>query len=148
MLLDDRSFRIQLAELRAPLRCLALATKSRQTELGHTLGIIATAVFTPFFLGYVPLTFTSAFPAGGVYYPYVLRHFRGLPSLSGDVWLLEHAPQPLDFLTQDIGPLLAITGFGSVGPIAVTVAGLIVAAIVYLLFTAWHLIGKHCLQRL
>src|SRR5262245_2388410 len=41
------------------------------------LGLTLPLLFVPFFLGYAPYTFTSAFPGGGIYYPYVIIRFRG-----------------------------------------------------------------------
>jgi hypothetical protein len=92
------------------------------------LGLAVPLLFLPFFLGYVPYTFTSAFPAGGIFYPYVIGHFRGLPLFKADLWLLEHAPQPFEPLTQEPGPMIALTGMGLVGPIAVSAIGAAVFA--------------------
>jgi len=105
--------------------------KSGRLGWATHLGLTCPVLFVPFFLGYVPYAFTSAFPAGGVYYPYVITWFRGLPLFGADIWLLEHAPQPFEPLTQTPGPMLAITGMGLVGPIAVCAVGVIVFASAY-----------------
>jgi hypothetical protein len=101
------------------------------------LALTLPLLFVPFFLGYVPNIFTSAFPAGGVFYPYVIFWFRGLPILNVDIWLLEHAPQPFEPLTQAPGPMLAITEMGLVGPIVICAIGLAIFAGVYAFAATW-----------
>ncbi|MDC0937203.1 hypothetical protein OAS39_13040 [Pirellulales bacterium] len=95
------------------------------------LGLALPLLFVPFFFGYAPFTFTSAFPAGGVFYPYVIIWFRGLPLTDFDIWFFEHAPQPFEPLTQHPGPMMAVTGLGAVGPLAVFGLGLAVSFSVF-----------------
>lgn len=91
----------------------------------------------------MPYTFTSAFPAGGVFYPYVIICFRRLPITNADIWLLEHAPMPFEPLTQDPGPMLALTGMGMAGLVAICAIGVFVFVIVYGLAKAWkYLLAK------
>lgn len=113
-----------------------LRDSSRMSWAIH-LGLAAPLLFLPFFLGYVPYTFTSAFPAGGIYYPYVLYWFRGLPVFDVDIWYYEHAPQPFEPLTQEPGPMLAITGMGLVGPVAICAIGLAIFIGVLGFATLW-----------
>jgi hypothetical protein len=94
------------------------------------LGLVPTLLFLPYFLGYVPYMFTSAFPAGGVFYPYVLLWFRRLPWTGLDTWLLQFAPQFFEPLTQQPGPMLAVTGMGGVGPVATTVLGVLIGVVI------------------
>ena len=42
-------------------------------------GMLPTLFCLPYWLGYAPLTFTSAGPVGGVLYPWLLQTLRGLP---------------------------------------------------------------------
>lgn len=107
------------------------------------LGLALPLLFLPFFLGYVPYTFTSAFPAGGILYPYLVACFSGLPLFDLDIWYYKHAPQPFEPLTQEPGPMLAITGMGVVGPIAICALGVAVFVSVYVTaFTGKFLASK------
>src|SRR5205823_5088202 len=71
--------------------------------------------------GSTQLTFTSAGPSGGVLYPWLLREFRGLPWTAWDSALVRNLPQLLEPLSQTPGPMMSLSFFGGVGPVAVTV---------------------------
>src|SRR5438876_364621 len=81
--------------------------------------------FLPYWLGYAQLTFTSAGPSSGVLYPWLLVWFRGLPWTSLDTTIVRSLPQILEPLSQTPGPMLSLTFFGGVGPVAATVMGVI-----------------------
>ncbi len=99
------------------------------------LGWLPVLLFLPFWLGYAPLTFTSAGPGGGVLYPHVIIRFRGLPWTSLDATLLNHVPQPLEPLADSPGTILALTGLGTVGPVAVVVLAVLLGALVFIAAT-------------
>jgi len=111
------------------------------------LGLTPTLLFLPHFLGYVPYTFTSAFPGGGVFYPDVLIWFRGLPWTSLDTWLLQSAPQLFEPLTQRPGPMIAVTGMGGVGPVATCVIGVAIGIVTFGAGSAWRWIRSWPVQR-
>jgi hypothetical protein len=115
--------------------------RSRRLAWAVHLGLTLPLLFVPFFFGYVPYAFTSAFPAGGVFYPYVITCFRRLPVFDADIWLLEHAPQPFEPLTQEPGAMLALTGMGLAGPTAIGAIGILVFVSVYGLASAWKFIA-------
>lgn len=103
------------------------------THLGLTLPLL----FLPHFFGYVPLTFTSAFPAGGIGYPYFLRPFRGLPLTSFDIWFLENAPQPFEVFMQHPGPMISLSAMRAVGPVAVMCLGVVISLAVLVASSGW-----------
>jgi hypothetical protein len=80
------------------------------------LGLLPPLFFAPYLLGYAPLTFTSAFPQGGAFYPHLLIQFRGLPRTPIDRAVLPHIPRPLARLSPGPGPVLSISGFGAAPP--------------------------------
>ena len=124
-------------EFSAPLS--RLATGFDETwEFQRVVGLLPSLLFLPYFLGYVPFTFTSAFPAGGVFYPYILVWFRGLPWTSLDAWLLRSAPQLFEPLTQHPGPMLAVTGMGGVGPVATCGLGVVIGITIFGSGSAWR----------
>ena len=94
------------------------------------LGLTPMLLCLPYWLGYAPLTFTSAETSGGVLYPWLLRPFAGLPWSEIDTSLLRALPKPLEPLSQVPGPMLSLSGFGSVGPTAMLVIGAGVAVVV------------------
>jgi hypothetical protein len=85
------------------------------------LGLLPPLFFLPFWLGYAQLSFTSAGPTGGVLYPVVIAKFRGLPWTSLDTAIVRSLPQVLEPLSQTTGPMLSLSGFGAVGPVATLV---------------------------
>jgi hypothetical protein len=94
------------------------------------LGLVPLLFFLPYWLGYAQLTFTSAGPSGGILYPELLSHFRGLPWTGLDTAVLRVLPQVLEPLSQTPGPMLSLTNFGGVGPVAGTVLSLLVGGMV------------------
>jgi hypothetical protein len=95
------------------------------------LGLTLPLLFVPLFLGYNRLAFSSSFPGGGIYYPYVVIQFYRLPTIRADQWLLEHAPPIFEPLTQESGPWAAISEFGRVGPIAISMLGVAISVAIY-----------------
>ncbi len=94
------------------------------------LGLTPTLFCLPYWLGYAPLTFTSAGPTGGVLYPFLLLPLHHLPWSDFDPVLLRALPRPLESLSQVPGAMLSVTRYARVGPVAVlTLGGLVMAAI-------------------
>jgi hypothetical protein len=98
---------------------------------GIHLGLVPILFFVPYWLGYARLTFTSAGPSGGVLYPELLSKFRGLPWTRLDTEIVRNLPQVLEPLSQTRGPMLSLTNFGGVGPVAVVLRSLVLAALVF-----------------
>jgi hypothetical protein len=86
----------------------------------------------PYWLGYAPLTFSSA-PSGGVLYPGLLRCIGPLLWTAADSFIIKNLPQPLELLAQSPGPMLAIASMGGLGPVAVTAIGIGIGAVIFLL---------------
>ena len=82
------------------------------------LGLVPILLLLPWYLGYVPWVFTSAFPSGGILYPWLVIHFRGFPWTEVDSFILRHSPKILEPLSQSSGPPLALSGRGAFGPVA------------------------------
>ena len=96
------------------------------------IGSLPVLFCLPWWLGYAPLTFTSADVSGGVFYPSLLVHLRGLPWSQLDTTTLRAIPHPLEALSQTPGAMMAMTNFGGVGPVSMSVTGLVIAlAIVF-----------------
>jgi hypothetical protein len=89
------------------------------------VALLPPLVCLPYWLGYAPLTFTSAGGGDAVLYPRVIGVLRGLPWSELDSAILRAGPKPLEPLAQTPGPMMAISGFGAPGPVAVTVLGLL-----------------------
>ena len=79
------------------------------------LGLTPTLFCLPYWLGYAPLTFTSAETSGGVLYPLLLRPLRGLPWSELDTFILRVLPKPLEPFSQIPGPILSLSGSGASG---------------------------------
>jgi hypothetical protein len=94
------------------------------------LGLTPILFCVPYWLGYAPLTCTSAGPGGGVLYPWLLLPFKALPWSELDTLILRNLPRVLEPLSQTPGPMLSISGGGCVGPVGATLLGLVVAAVV------------------
>lgn len=103
------------------------------------LALLPLLLMLPYFLGYASLTYTSAGPSGGVLYPWLIVWFRidgwRWPTLltqlltpSFDYALLDLLPKPLVHLSQPLGPMLSLSGWGAPGLIAVLLCG----AVIYL----------------
>jgi hypothetical protein len=103
----------------------------RPWKWGLHLGLLPVVLFLPYWLGYAPLTFTSADHTGGALYPELIRPFRGLPWTGFDTWALGKIPRILSAHTQYPGPMLAITGMGGVGLVVVVGAGAVFGASVF-----------------
>jgi hypothetical protein len=82
-------------------------------------GLVPVLFVLPYWLGYAPLTFTTARQSGGVLYPTLLVKFRGLPWTPLDPVILRSLPRPLEPLSQTPGSMMVMSGFGAVGPVAV-----------------------------
>jgi hypothetical protein len=95
------------------------------------LGLLPLLFFLPFWLGYARLTFTSAGPSGGVLYPWLLSPFRGLGWTALDTAIVRRLPQVLEPLSQTPGPMLSLSGFGAVGPVAATVMSIVLGGLVF-----------------
>lgn len=95
------------------------------------LAALPTVLFLPYYFGYAPFTFTSAFPVGGVFYPYVLQWvsipFRliGFDRLHLDSLILSNLPQVLEPLSQLPGPMMSLSGGPTAGPVAVGGFGIV-----------------------
>lgn len=92
------------------------------------LGLVPILLLLPWYLGYVPWVFTSAFPSGGILYPWLVIHFRGFPWTEVDSFILRHSPKILEPFSQSSGPPLAISGRGAFGPVAAFWIGLALGA--------------------
>jgi hypothetical protein len=92
------------------------------------VGALPVLLLAPWLFGYVPWTFTSSFPAGGIVYPFVILPFRHLPSTNIDEFILTRLPQPLEPLSQLSGPCMAVTGMGCPSPVALLVFGAMIGA--------------------
>ena len=95
------------------------------------LGLVPVLLFVPFWLGYVPLAFTSAWPSGGVVYPSLIIHFRGVLWTGLDTAFIEHVPKVLEPLWQPTGECMALTGLGAVGPVAAVGIGILVGGVTF-----------------
>ena len=93
----------------------------REIHLGMTPFLFC----LPFWLGYAPLTFTSAGDTEGVLYPRLLMALRGLPWSDLDTEIVRALPKPLEPLNQLPGPMWSLSGSGAVGPVAMVTAGAI-----------------------
>jgi hypothetical protein len=102
------------------------------------LGLLPILLLLPWFLGYVPLAFTSLCPAGGIVYPYLVAPFRDLPSASVDRFILSHLPTPLEPLTQSEGPWMSASGTGGPGPLAVLGLGVVIGMACFAIATLLH----------
>jgi hypothetical protein len=106
-----------------------------RVQFAIQLGLLPTLFYLPYWLGYAQLTFTSAGPSGGVLYPWLLALLRGLPWSDLDTMILRNMPQPLEPLSQTPGPMLSLSGFGGVGPVATIALG--VAVFVAIVWGPW-----------
>ena len=94
------------------------------------LALLPPLVCLPYWLGYVPLTFTSSDEKGGVLYPALIAQLSGLPWSGLDTAILGALPKPLEPLSQTTGPMLSLSGFGAPGPVAVTGLGLLIGVVI------------------
>jgi len=89
----------------------------------------------PYYLGYVPWTFTSAGPGGGALYPMLIIFF-GKPSWGWTVLdrgLVEVLGQPLEPLNQLPGPMWSVSGMGAPAPSFTLAVGLVLGAAFFIL---------------
>jgi len=108
-----------------------LRGKGRTARSIH-FGLTPFLLLLPYFLGYATWTFTSAGPSGGVFYPFAILPFRVVRFLGHiDQWCWEAFPKILEPLSQLLGPMLAVTGFGAPGPASAVMFGTVVAAITW-----------------
>ena len=95
------------------------------------LAVLPTILFLPYFFGYAPFTFTSAFPVGGVVYSYVLQWASipfwliGFDRTRLDTLILDGLPKVLEPLSQLPGPMMSLSGGAPAGPVAVGVFGIV-----------------------
>ena len=77
--------------------------------------------FAPYFLGYAWTTFLSRGPSGGILYPWLIFPFRSWNSWWGDAdeLVFAYIPQILEPLSQPLGPFMAISRIGGVGPVSI-----------------------------
>ena len=95
------------------------------------LGFFPFLLLLPWYLGYVPLVYTSAYPAGGIVYPSLVFPLRGFPWTGVDSFIWQHTPKILEPLTQLRGTWIALTGMGAFGPVAALATGAIIGVIVF-----------------
>lgn len=92
-------------------------------------------LFLPVYLGYATWTFTSVGPSGGVLYPQLISFLTGGHRNLLDQYILESLPPVLVSISQDIGPLMVVSGRGMIGPTSLlmfgVVPGLVCAAIAH-----------------
>ena len=106
------------------------------------LGLVPLLLLLPWYLGYVPWVFTSAFPNGGILYPWLVIHLRGFPWTGVDSFILQHSPKILEPLSQSSGPPMAITGLGAFGPVAAFWIGVAIGACSFGIGTVYRYIRK------
>jgi hypothetical protein len=104
---------------------------ARPWRWGVHLGVLPLLLFLPYWLGYAPLTFTSAGFRGGPLYPDLILPFRRLPWTSLDGWVLRRFPRILSPYSQSPGSMLAISGLGGVGLVAALALGALLGLLAY-----------------
>jgi hypothetical protein len=104
------------------------------------LGLTPCLFCLPFWLGYAPLTFTSAGDTEGVLYPRLLMVLRGLPRSDLDTAIVRALPKPLEPLNQLPGPMMSLSGFGAVGPVVMLTLGLVIGVAI-----VWGPKARRCL---
>jgi len=88
------------------------------------LGSLPVLLMLPYYCGYATWTLTGVGPSGGILYPWVVFWFRDFPIWTGaDQWSLENIPKFLLPLSQDPGPMLAISVRGALGPVTALAIG-------------------------
>jgi hypothetical protein len=104
------------------------------TRWAWQLSLLPLWIFTPHYLGYAPLTFTSAYPVGGIVYPAVLRLAATASepvrvewtevemAMVDSPWAAVLAP-----LSPSSGPMLCLSGGGGVSPLHALCFGLLLA---------------------
>jgi hypothetical protein len=94
------------------------------------LAVLPSLFCLPWWLGYAPLTFTSAGPVGGVLYPGLLRAVtpRALPWTGLDMDIVRHLPPILEPLSQPTGPMLSLSFGAGPAPSTAIAWGLLVAS--------------------
>ena len=103
------------------------------------LGLLPVLLLLPHYLGYAPLTFTSAFPnVGGVFYPWLIIHLRRLPCTGLNAALIERLPKILEPLCQLPGPMMAHSGMGMPGLVSLAVLGAGIGGATFTLGTLWR----------
>ena len=106
-----------------------LRNKGKKSTIIH-FGLFPFLLMLPYYLGYASWTFTSAGPSGGVLYPWVIIWFKALPLWTPiDQWILITLPKPLESISQSLGPMLSISGGGTLGPFCALVFGCLVSGI-------------------
>jgi hypothetical protein len=98
---------------------------ARRWQWAVHLALLPPLFCLPFWLGYAPLTFTSAGDQEVVLYPWLVRSLGGLPRSQLDPIIYRALPKPLEPLSQTTGPMLSLSGFGPPGPVIITLIGLL-----------------------
>ncbi len=106
------------------------------------LGLVPLLLLLPWYLGYVPWVFTSAFPDGGILYPWLVIPLRGFTWTKVDSFILQHIPKILEPLSQSSGAPMAISGLGAFGPVAAFWTGLVIGACSFAVGTMYRFIRK------
>lgn len=106
------------------------------------LSLLPLVFFGPYLLGYASMTFTSAFPEGGILYPHLLRFFDCLPWMPLDPWLVQRLPRPLADLTPLPGPMMSISFMGRVGPVSVLTMAVLLGTLPFLP-VCWRRLRRH-----
>jgi hypothetical protein len=111
------------------------------------LGLLPLLLYLPMYLGYAPLTFTSAYPIGGVVYPFALRLAAWpveeiLPEWTEPEIALVSSPKLaiLGPISQPSGPMISLSGSGAVSPLGSLLYGLILAGIWVVPALYWKLL--------
>ena len=108
------------------------------------LGALPMLFMLPAYLGYATLSFSSRGPCGGVLYPWLIFGLRQTGSCNDlDRNMLAHVPQLLEPLSAEIpiplmGNMSDIIWSHMPGPTTMTIAGLIIALIVFLAHKLSH----------
>jgi hypothetical protein len=107
---------------------------ARPAWYGVCLGWLPWLFLLPHWLGYAPLTFTSAGSTDeGILYPVLLRNVPRIPWTELDALLLRPLPRPLASWSLGPGPILSISGVGSPGVFTAVLASAFLAAVPVLL---------------
>lgn len=100
--------------------------------------------FMPVYLGYASWTFTSVGPSGGVLYPRLLSYFTGGQRSVADQIILDRIPPLLISISQDIGPLMTVSGRGLIGPMSLFLLGVVPGCVCVGLVYWRRIVDRRC----